>query len=55
MREPSLKLPGYDQGWWSVQDASAQLVGQAAQSPARRPGAGHMRGSGGKGHSDRRN
>ena len=22
------QLPGYDQGWWSVQDASAQLVGQ---------------------------
>jgi 16S rRNA (cytosine967-C5)-methyltransferase len=22
------QLPGYDQGWWSVQDGSAQLVGQ---------------------------
>jgi 16S rRNA (cytosine967-C5)-methyltransferase len=22
------QLPGYDQGWWTVQDASAQLVGQ---------------------------
>jgi 16S rRNA (cytosine967-C5)-methyltransferase len=22
------QLPGYDQGWWAVQDASAQLVGQ---------------------------
>jgi 16S rRNA (cytosine967-C5)-methyltransferase len=24
---PIYKLPGYDQGWWMVQDASAQLVG----------------------------
>jgi 16S rRNA (cytosine967-C5)-methyltransferase len=24
---PIQKLPGYDQGWWSIQDTSAQLVG----------------------------